>query len=207
MKKLVFDADNPSIFPLFIRFKNDTLGDVVVISHRFTYFVYTVLHAIITKDLLDLETERKSKEFETVKVKSEFEKKGYKYVPPKKYNNPELEIDGVAFNDSACYVVECKSWRLPKLFDEVEKQDQIVRDIQGIIKGEKYTYQEDGTLKVKKIVSINDKVQFVKQNLSEFGLDKFESNNIKGLVVLEDYPPINEFNGVKVVSIDEIVLL
>lgn len=41
MKKLVFDADNPSVFPLLIRFKNDTLRDVVVISHRFTYFVYT----------------------------------------------------------------------------------------------------------------------------------------------------------------------
>lgn len=206
MKMLVFDADNPYIFPLFIRFKNDTLGDVVVISHRFSYFVYTMLHAIITKDLLDLETEKRSKEFEQVRVKCEFEKMGYTYIPPKKISGQSsLEIDGVAYNDKICYVIECKSWRLPKLFDEINKQDQISRDIQGIIKGEKYTHQDaNGSLKVKKIVSIKDKVEFVKQNRARIGLGNIHLDMIKGLVVIEDYPPISEFDGICIISIEEV---
>lgn len=202
MKMLVFDDDNPLIFPLFIRFKNDTLGDVVIISHRFTYFVYTLLHAIITKELLDLETEKRSKEFETVRVKAEFEKIGY--TPTKISGQSSLEIDGIAFNNKSGYIIECKSWRLPKVFDEVDKQDQMRRDIMGIIKGEKYSRQEDGTSKVKKIVSIKDKVAYVKRNASMFGMESIELGMIKGLIVVEHYSPISEFDGVKIISIDEV---
>lgn len=90
------------------------------------------------------------------------------------------------------------------MFDEVETQDQIIRDIQGIIKGEKYTYQKDGTLKAKKMVSIKDKVNFVKKNLVQFGIQNLDLGMVRGLVVLEDYPPITEFEGIKVLSVEDI---
>ena len=76
-KILLFDEVNSSIFPLFVRLKNPTLGDVVIISHRFSYFIYTILHAILKRDLFDEETEKRSKVFEKDRVKNEFERLGH----------------------------------------------------------------------------------------------------------------------------------
>lgn len=203
-KILLFDEDNSSIFPLFVRLKNQTLGDVVIISHRFSYFVYTILHAILRRDLFDVETEKRSEIFEKERVKNEFERLGYIYltnVVDKRKST--LEIDGIALKNDRCCVVECKGWRLPHLVDELDKKNQTIRDLIGIIKGEKYSMTKNGKMTTKKITSLLDKMQFVNDNLSLWGMKRGQIK-IECLIVLVDYPPISQYGGVKIISVDQI---
>lgn len=131
---LVFDVNNKSIFPLFVRFRGERLGDVVHISKDFSKFIYTILHATMTKDLFDEETVRLSKEFENEGVKMKFKENGYLYIPnitDKK--NATLQIDGLAVGNTKCYIIECKGWRFPRLIDEPDTKGHIVRDLKGIV--------------------------------------------------------------------------
>jgi hypothetical protein len=156
---LIFDEHHPNNFPLFVRMRAEGLadGDVTIISHRFSYLVYTVLHAIITKNLFDSETEKRSKEFEKKKVKEEFEKQGYIYKPNiVDKRKASLEIDGIAVKGERCYVVECKGWQLPLLIDEPDKRSQVIRDVKGIIKGEKYSFKNG--------MFYNKKTKFARKN-------------------------------------------
>jgi hypothetical protein len=103
MKLLLFDENNYSTFPLFITFKNDTLGDCVFISHRFSYFIFTLLHVLMKKQLFDAETERRSIEFEKKIARQEFEKLGYTYITNvTDKRKVGLEIDGLAIKDGRC---------------------------------------------------------------------------------------------------------
>ena len=100
-KLLVFDDNNKSICPLFVRFRDRTLGDIVCITKDFSRFIYTILHSILAKDLFEIETVRLSKDFESVKVKTEFERNGYVYrtnITNKK--KATLQIDGLAIKKS-----------------------------------------------------------------------------------------------------------
>ena len=67
---LVYDVNNKSIFPLFVRFRNEKLHDVICITKDFSRFIYTILHVILTKDFFDDETVQISKDFEAQKVKA-----------------------------------------------------------------------------------------------------------------------------------------
>lgn len=208
-KKLVFDVNNKSIFPLFVRFRNEELGDVVCISKDFSSFIYTILHAIILKELFDNETIRLSKEFENEKVKGKFEEIGYHYiknVTDKK--NATLEIDGLAIKNKLCFVIECKGWRLPRLIDEPETMEHVIRDLKGIVTGEKEYSHRNGMSKTKSKPSLLKKLDFVKSNIHDIARKhEFNSSNIiefKPLVVTIDYPPISEYNGVKMISINDI---
>jgi hypothetical protein len=204
-KILLFDEDNSSIFPLFVRFKSQTLGDVVIISHRFSYFIYTILHAILRRDLFGAETEKRSKTFEKERVKNEFERLDYTYltnVVDKRKST--LEIDGIALKNDRCYVVECKGWRLPHLVDELDKKNQTIRDLIGIIKGEKYSISRNGRMTMKKVRSLLDKMQFVNDNLSLRDLKRSQIKTVDGLIVLIDYSPIPEYEGIKIISVDQI---
>ena len=79
---LVYDVNNKTIFPLFVRFRNDHLRmrDVVCISKDFSRFIYTILHVVMTKNFFDDETVERSKDFESQKVKIKFEEIGFTYV-------------------------------------------------------------------------------------------------------------------------------
>ena len=136
-------------------------------------------------------------------MKEIFEKNNFQYIPnitDKK--DPSLEIDGIAIKQSKCYVVECKGWRLGKFVDEKQNRDQIIRDLKGIVIGEKYTTKNQ-SLMIEKKPSLKKKVDYIKNNQQ-----KFIYNNspieIIGLIVTIGYPPIREFNGIKMISIEEI---
>ncbi len=207
--KLVFDVNNKSIFPLFVRFRNEDLGDVICISKDFSSFIYTILHAIILKDMFDKETERLSKEFENEKVKVKFEEKGYHYIKnimDKK--KATIEIDGLAIRKHTCYVIECKGWRFPRLIDEPETKEHIIRDLKGIVTGEKEHSHKKGEIKIKTKPSILKKVDYVKNNIHDlakkYEFDYSSIKEYKPLVVTIDYPPISEYGGVKMISINDI---
>jgi hypothetical protein len=153
--------------------------------------------------LFDAETEKRSKAFERERVKNEFERLGYTYltnVVDKR--NSTLEIDGIALKNDRCYVVECKGWRLPHLVDELNKKNQTIRDLIGIVKGEKYPISKNGKMTTKKVTSLLDKMQFVSDNLSLWDLKS--QIKIEGLIVLVDYLPISEYEGIKIISVDQI---
>lgn len=207
-KILVFDVNNSSIFPLFVRIRNKTLGgDVVCITQDFSRFIYTILHAIMNKDLFDQETVRLSKDFENKKVKSKFEECGYIYkqnISDKK--NATLQIDGFAIKRNKCYVVECKGWRFPRLIDEPETREHIIRDLRGIVLGKKYT-NKDGIPIEKEKPSIIEKMEFVKSNIVKLGIKygfDFNITDVEGMIITTDYPPISFYKGTKIYSIHQI---
>ena len=62
-KYLLFSYNNNDIFPLFLVIRLNK-RDTVAILHRFTYFIYAILHASVTKSLFDAQTEQRSLQFE-----------------------------------------------------------------------------------------------------------------------------------------------
>jgi len=89
-KILVFEEENPDIFPIFVRTLKSK-QDYILVSHRFSFLIYVFLHAVITKDLFEKEQTKKGKEFEK-QVQNIFKKNGYEYIPNLKRKH--LEIDG-----------------------------------------------------------------------------------------------------------------
>ena len=97
-------------------------------------------------------------------MKEIFEKNNFQYIPnvtDKK--DPSLEIDGIPIKQSRCYVVEYKGWRLSKLIDEKQNRDQIIRDLRGIVIGEKYTTENQSLT-----IDLKKKVDYVKNNQQKF---------------------------------------
>jgi len=78
--------------------------------------------------------------------------------------NATLEIDGLAINKNKCFVVECKGCRFPRLIDERETPEYIIRDMKGIVLGEEYT-SKNGKLIKKEKPSMFKKIEFVKSNI------------------------------------------
>jgi hypothetical protein len=206
-RNLLFGSGYDAVFPLFIVI-NFAGKKKVVISHRFAYFIYAILHATITKSLFDAETERLSLIFENNKVKSQFENCGYSYTNNQtvKSSSGQLEIDGIATKDGICYVVECKNWRFPPFVEEKTKAEQIVRDLEGIIDGKKFTTR-NGVLQFERIKSLPEKVSFVNMNMNKFRLNEVEIKRISGLVVTPYPPPISIYKGVSIISFSQIVTL
>lgn len=203
-KILLFDETNPSIFPLFVRVRKDSL-DYVFISHAFSHFIYIMLHAVLRKDLFNAETEQRSKEFEKNVVKKEFEKNSFAYRANLVDNisKPSLEIDGIATKEDKLYVVECKGWRLPPRVEESIKRDEQIRDLQGIVDGVKYTTKNGKRITQKK-KSLLEKVEFVNKNMYLWSFERKNFSTIQGLIVIMDYPLISEYKGIKIISVKDI---
>ncbi len=206
-KILLFDETNPTIFPLFVRVRKDSL-DYVFISHAFSHFIYIMLHAVLRKDLLNTETEQRSKEFEKNIVKKGFEKNGFVYRTNLVANigKPSLEIDGIATKEAKMYVVECKGWRLPPLVEESTKRDEQIRDLQGIVDGVKYTTKNGNRIAQQK-KSLLDKVEFVGKNMHLWSFERKNFSTIQGLIVMMDYPLMSEYKGIKIISANDIASL
>ena len=93
------------------------------------------------------------------------------------------------------------------MIDELETQDNIFRDLKGIIFGKEYSHK-GGRLTEKDKPSILKKIEFVKQNISvlgnKYGFDYQQIASFEGIITTLDTPPIIEFQGIKILSIDEI---
>jgi hypothetical protein len=207
-KLLIFDVNNKSVFPLFVRFRNPTLTDVVCITKDFSRFIYTILHAIITREFFDEETVQLSKEFENYSVARKFSEIGYTYVTniiDKK--KATLQIDGLAMKNDKCYIIECKGWRFPRLIDEPETKAHIERDLKGIVLGKEYSNKK-GKIVVKDRPDIFKKIRFVRDNIHKLG-NKYKFNSdplidFEAKIITIDYPPIPDYKGVGIISINQI---
>jgi uncharacterized Zn finger protein (UPF0148 family) len=192
---LIFSEKNTQAFPIFL-----AVNGRVYISHRATFLIYILLHAIVYKSLFDEETVKRSKEFEKQEVKSIFQSIGWTYLPNKTdRKKASIEIDGIATFGRKMVIIECKGWKLKPFFEYKMQQDHIIRDIKGIVDGEKYTHR-----KPKKIPSLLQKIDFVKANMSTWGLNNKDFDIIEGLIVLRSFPPISEYKGIHVLSIKDV---
>jgi hypothetical protein len=189
---LIFSEKNTQVFPLFLE-----INGRVYISHGTTYLIYILLHAITYKKLLDKETEKRSKEFEKQEVKQNFQNIGWTYLTNKiDKKKSSLEIDGITFFGRRLLIIECKGWTLKPFYEYKKLQTYILRDIKGIVDGKKYTAD-----KPKKVPSLIEKIEFVKNNLSMFDLNKNDFDDINGLIVLRTFPPISEYKGINIISV------
>jgi hypothetical protein len=206
-KLLVFDVNNKSICPIFVRFRSKGIGDVVCVTRDFSRFIYTILHPILTRELFDNETSRLSKEFEK-QVQTEFERNEYIYRPniiDKKSST--LEIDGLAIKNKKCYIIECKATRLKRLMDEPDTTENVIRDLKGYVLGKKYTTNKDGQMTEIDKPSMAKKIAFVRDNIMALGVKyRFDTNieDFKGIIITMDYPPISEYNEINILSVGQI---
>jgi hypothetical protein len=196
---LLFSETNVKTFPLFVLF-----DDHVFISHRTAFLIYVLLHPILLKQCFDKETVKRSKELETTRAKYAFQKAGYKWVPSvTDKKKATLEIDALAARNGTLYVVEVKGWGLTTFYEHRNKHEQLVRDLKGIIDGVSYR-MKDGQLAGKKIPSLLEKIEYAKNNMSKHGFDPNVFRTVNGIVVIEDFPPITEHKGVRIIGLQDV---
>lgn len=201
-KILLFEQENPDVFPLFLRIK--WTRDSVFLSQAFIAIMYILLHAVITKDLFDIESSKRGKMFED-KIKARFEELGFKFLPNVKDKpvNHTLEIDGIAIKDDYCFVIEDKNYRLPPIVESSETKKIMIDDLKGIVDGYKRT-TVNGQRVEKQVKSLPEKMEFVKNNLNVFGLDAVSKDKIFGLIVTQNYPLLSNYKRIKIIWGSEI---
>jgi hypothetical protein len=196
---LLFSETNAKTFPLFV-----LLDDHVFISHRTAFLIYLLLHPILLKQCFDEETVRRSKELETTRAKDAFQKAGYKWAPSvTDKKKATLEIDALAGRNEVLFVVEVKDWGLTTFFEHKNKHEQLVRDLKGIVDGLSHR-MKDGQLVSKKIPSLLGKIEYAKTNMSKHGFDPRVFTSVRGIIVIEDFPPISEYKGVRVIGLQDV---
>lgn len=196
---LLFSEKEHSNFPMFV-----SIDNTVCISHRTAFLIYILLHAIVYKELFDRETEKRSREFEKNEVKKEFESIGWTYQANlRDKKQPTIEIDGIATFRKEMLVIECKGWRSIRPFREYANiQKYIIRDIKGIVDGKKFTGEVP-----EKIPSLNEKLCFVKNNMSIWGFNPLGYDKITGIIVVRGFPPIEEYKEIRILSINDIKMI
>ena len=202
-KLLIFEEGNSDIFPLFVRIKIEG-KDIVLVSHTFTAIMFILLHAVISKDIFDLIAHKRGSDFEK-DVQKKFESLDFDYIPNHKDDpdNPTLEIDGIASKNNMCFVIEDKNPRLPPEVESFQARENMIDDLKGIIDGEKRTTRS-GERVVEQITSLPEKVEYVKNHLSELGLTQVFPDKIFGIVITNNYPLISEYNGHRIISLSDI---
>jgi hypothetical protein len=197
---LLLSETNETVFPLFV-----LLDDHVFISHRTSFLIYLLLHPIIFKGYFDSETARRSKELETSRTRGAFEKAGFVYVPDVKDNdkNPSLQIDGLAGKEGVVFVVEVKSWGLTTFYEHKNKHQYLERDLKGVVDGIEYTTKDD-KLCEKKIPSLLEKIKYVENKMHDHGFDPTVFQVVKGVIVVEDFPPLDEYKGIRMIGLQDI---
>lgn len=188
----VVSEENPKANPLFLQ-----IDDLILISQTFTELYCYVLHAIIDKNTFDLETRKRSKIFESKIVKERFEGLRYRYLANYEVKN-KLEIDGIAISDYKVYVIEVKGWGSRRLLEEKSSEVILTRDIKNSIDGKHFVHK---TNKTRTKVSLPKKVIWVKKNYSKFNIPK--NVPVSGLLVINEAPTIPEYNGCKIIFIND----
>ena len=85
----------------------------------------------------------------------------------------------------------------------LELHDYLERDLKGMVDGIKYTAKK-GRLVGKKIPSLLDKIQYVTSNMQRHGFDPVEYRIVQGVILIEDFPPINEYKGIKIIGLGDV---
>jgi len=180
------------------------MADRVLIPHHTAYVIYLLLHPILHKDFFDAETQRRSKELEVIKAKAAFESAGFVYhLNLTDKTHPSMEIDGIAVRKREMLVVEVKGWGIGTYFEHKERQEWLIRDLKGIVDGWKYSTIAGEERKERK-VSLLEKIKFVTRNMLIWGFDPGNYDSVEGAIVIKDYPPISLYNGIKIVSVEDV---
>jgi|GEM_PF-1981877 len=225
---LVFSYDNQAVFPFFIEVKDilpitTEKGTVeyengVLVSKSVLKIIKIFYYPFYYEDLFNKETQCLSDQFEKIYVPKKFHENGFNVrvnIEKKSRREKELEIDTVAWNNNTLYVIETKIWDVTKLFEHRKSHNYRERDLKGIVDGYKYTKEIP-----KKIPSLIDKINYVKENLAEIlseyketemfpdydTVDNNTNKKIVGVIVTKSYPPIKEYKGVKIIGFKEIEL-
>lgn len=198
-KLLIFEDGNLDIFPLFVRVNLEG-KDIVLLSKAFCAVIFILLHAVLTKDIFDAVSDKLGLIFEK-NIQKKFESLGYDYLPNHKDNpeNPTLEIDGIASKNDTCYVIECKNHKLPPEVESFQAKQNMIDDLRGIVDGFKRTTKDGKRIK-KPVPSLVEKVNYVKQHLSDLNLKKVSSKKIFGLIVTDNYPLISNYKEFNIIS-------
>lgn len=198
-KVLLFEESNADIFPCFIKISEGD-NERVLIPYGLTVIMYVFLHAVITKKSLGDETHNRSKKFEE-RVERIFKEHGFQYYY---YNKPKkMEIDGIAVKGNHCFVIEAKSKKPRTLGLEANVRASEIRDMKGIVDGKKFTTKDNQTIE-KIIPSLIKKLEFVKQNCKNFGIQDTHKMKFCGIIVAMYYPWISEYKNVRIMTDEEL---
>lgn len=201
---LVFNENNQGIFPFMVE-----INEKIYISPNFIDLMKLYYIPIYYQDtLFKAETERRSDLFEKVEIPNKLKENGFKVKSDIKDRDKknELQIDSIARKGNKVYVIETKLWDIGLLFMRKKTHLQRERDLKGIVDGFEYT-TKSGILVKKKKPSLHMKIDYVKENLKNWSPDCEKITTVEGLIITRSYPPITEYKGVKIVSLEEINIL
>lgn len=198
-KSLVFSDINQNIFPFIIE-----INEKIIISPDFLNLMKLYYIPVYEKKLFNEETQKRSIHFEEEEVPNKLRQNGFKVKNDKKDRKKnKLQIDSIARKGNKVYVIETKLWDMGILFMRKETHIYRERDIKGIVDGVKYSNGKDDIIKTKK-PSLLMKIEYVKENLKNLCPDHEKITSVEGLIITRSYPPIKEYKGVKVISLEEI---
>lgn len=109
-----------------------------------------------------------------------------------------MEIDGIAISPDLVYVVEVKGWGSKRLIEEHTSKKILEKEIKNSIDG---LHIHVKTGKTTRPVSLPKKISWVTKNKERFKIK--ESAKIKGLLVINEPPPITEYSDCKIIFVDD----
>jgi len=109
-----------------------------------------------------------------------------------------MEIDGISISDSNVFVIEVKGWGARRLLEERSSKEILERDIKNAIDGRHFVFS---VKKTRRKVSLPKKVSWIRENKSRFRIPN--NTKITGLLVINEKPLLSEYNGCKIMFIDD----
>ncbi len=194
---LVFSHTNRNIFPFFLE-----IDGLIYISVFFSHIIRLFYYPFYYESFFKKENDKLSRAFEQDVVPNSLADSGFKVKTDLKKKN-SFQIDAISWKHNILYVIEVKIWDIKPYFEHKRIHDYRKRDLEGVVDGKKYTFKK-GILKAKDIPSLKTKIQFVENNIQKLCPDYKAIDRIEGLIITKSYPPINTYNGVKIISYCEI---
>jgi len=92
---------------------------------------------------------------------------------------------------------------LTPFYEHKNKHKYLERDLKGIVDGFEYTTKK-GRLTSKRIPSLIEKIHYARENMQSEGFDPSEFRTVQGVIVIEDFPPISGYKGVKIIGLQDV---
>ncbi len=198
-RSFVAGRGNPGAFPLFLG-----IGDKVFVSHFFGELHCYALLPVLHKRAFDHESMDRGKSYER-RVQAHFEGRGFRYIPnvKRRFKHTagvkEFEIDGIAVSDATAYVIEAKCWASRQMIGASAHSYYLAEKIRDAIDGMQHEHAAQKTKRVG--AALSSKVAWVRENRAQFGIG--ENAAVKGLLVVNTPPPVQEYSGCRVEFLDD----